>query len=1512
MRRKLSLIFKQLACFMLLLSVLLFSLLSCSKNEQSSTPEESSVGRPYTSFDDSILGESKKLQFNLGNFITYWRYPCNWPISINSARTISYQGCSSLTPKEGTHSTMTAESLVLPKIALSLQRGANETLQIRDIKPLLATELKRSQYDSIEFTPIESSNLTLVKHTCGAQFRPSLTIQCSVEIKLPTSVSSSSAHSFLNYKLTLIKKNGERIESQKMGSIEIKILDINTKPSVAENIFSILLPDENIGTIDFASSEIYSDAEGDAIVSVDILNCKSGPKIIWGESNNTKIFCKNAHQCQVEYRFESTPAAGEKRKAFCTYQATSVDGTTSNQGYLQIDDLQISHNPLALKASSDDQWIKASIKISSNFLWRYSISEVNKIEVTSDGVDSSKIKIEDCQEEYHKKGLSCAITLPVPSLESSSGNNVIFSYKLKSSNQSLQKFIDQQPKGVITLEISSTTLNISEDNSESLFFTLKGKHPISITPPTTLGSKVKIEIKHAQGGQILEQNWKCEHNESSVFVCTNFFEFAQNALSAKIIYQLSNHEQKLLQQIHILPLIDKEFSDLSIFSNTRLTINKGADYDHALGDANSIKVEGLIGAEFLLPQKQSIFSWLSQLFDMVDPFHCTKGLCYSTIIPHLQPKKTSASFNAIVLADKKILSKVRFNLNYKNDVSSLLKNATMVVDALEDTPLVVTLPRTTTSSKLRLLRQHGISSISEFVCHKENCTTKIVFNQNLYGKAQAYFSFSEEGGAGDQRFIKNVVFNIKAVDDAPFASSIYQQFSLPENQSKLSLPLAMGEGLGIIDIDGGILSEIETKNLQGGSLVEVDPVAAMIHISFPPTTKTIKMDYRVKTNQLWSSNWGRIEIHLESSATSDLLNTQNSEIGFILDQKTVMKNLTVPGGLYTSIRIALFDKTTGNEITKDGHFSFRISDLPAEINFAKDTLSGIFNDEQDITISLWNNTHKILEQKCKISLSSDPLFPFQWHLQNDGNTTLSMYSGLIDQDINIKAAYAQGITGKGVTIVISDSGMQIKHPDLSPNVLISKSRNYQHKIYGGAADNVDMHDPVPKEGLESSMGDHGTSVAGIAASKGWNNMGGRGVAPHASIIGLNYISYQSNESAKFDQIAVDADAAIYNQSYGNSGTIVYPIDKKYEAALMKGVQEFRGNKGALYIKAAGNDFEKGENASLAAVNASPWFIIVGALNANGVKSSYSTIGSTLWISAPGGEYGADEKDYEYKSNNHKEQLGAMILGSPALITTDILSCDSGYAKSTSFGRFNSGSLSYNNQCDYTSTFSGTSSATPIISGVAALLLEKNPHLSWREVKDILAKSARKVDPNFPKLSIKLQDGSYTYEEGWVKNAAGFNFHHWYGFGGVDVGRALELANPKTYHPMPSYIYNPKQYTVKKEIAIPDFSTTGAELSLVIDEEYVVENAQVMIDLEHQFPRDLSIELLSPSGTKSILLQMDNALSDEILYEMRLLSNAFYGENSAGEWKLRVVDTSSESTGKLLKWSLRLYGHKNKN
>ena len=94
----------------------------------------------------------------------------------------------------------------------------------------------------------------------------------------------------------------------------------------------------------------------------------------------------------------------------------------------------------------------------------------------------------------------------------------------------------------------------------------------------------------------------------------------------------------------------------------------------------------------------------------------------------------------------------------------------------------------------------------------------------------------------------------------------------------------------------------------------------------------------------------------------------------------------------------------------------------------------------------------------------------------------------------------------------------------------------------------------------------------------------------------------------------------------------------------------------------------------------------------------------------------------------------------------------------------------NPDCNYLSTMNGTSSAAPSVSGAIALVLEVNPDLSYREVKHIIAATARQVDATFAPVII---DG-ISYHE-WRMNSAGYHHHNWYGFGAIDAESAVTYA-----------------------------------------------------------------------------------------------------------------------------------------
>ena len=88
----------------------------------------------------------------------------------------------------------------------------------------------------------------------------------------------------------------------------------------------------------------------------------------------------------------------------------------------------------------------------------------------------------------------------------------------------------------------------------------------------------------------------------------------------------------------------------------------------------------------------------------------------------------------------------------------------------------------------------------------------------------------------------------------------------------------------------------------------------------------------------------------------------------------------------------------------------------------------------------------------------------------------------------------------------------------------------------------------------------------------------------------------------------------------------------------------------------------------------------------------------------------------------------------------------------------------------------------------------------------------------------------------------------------------------------------------------------------------VESVQIKVNIQHPFTGDIGLELTSPSGTKSILLNVNNSFQDAVnIQNMVLLSNMFHGENSQGSWTLKVIDGSAGDTGVLQNWELKING-----
>lgn len=472
---------------------------------------------------------------------------------------------------------------------------------------------------------------------------------------------------------------------------------------------------------------------------------------------------------------------------------------------------------------------------------------------------------------------------------------------------------------------------------------------------------------------------------------------------------------------------------------------------------------------------------------------------------------------------------------------------------------------------------------------------------------------------------------------------------------------------------------------------------------------------------------------------------------------------------------------------------------------------------------------------------NDPLFGEQWYLKRSG-------TALAGTDINVIDAWKYGETGgvlgTGIKIGIIDSGIQVSHPDYA----------------GGGYDATIDYDFVGNDDNPSPQGDenHGTAVGGVAGARGNNSLGVSGVAPRATLVGERLITGNFITDLQIAQALAHRQDVIpiKNNSWGYTGSI-YQLEPILKEAFITTTTTGRGGKGTIFAFSAGNSGDEEDSANYSELTSAIQTIAVGATDSKRRRAFYSEPGANLVITAP--------------SNG--------FLGSLGISTTDRTST-SGYNNAAGAAG------------DYADDFSGTSSSCPVVSGVIALMLEANSDLGWRDVQDILIRSAVKFNPN---------------EAGWKTNAAGLHFNNDYGAGLVDAAAAVEMARTWTNLEPQDSIVSDRQGL---NASIPNNSAAGRTVQFSLpDTHLVVEHVTIKLDITHSARGELEIFLTSPSGTTSLLAFVRS--DDGANYSKYTFSTVHnWGESSAGVWTLKVADrrnTNNTTGGTIKSAELTLFG-----
>jgi subtilisin family serine protease len=516
----------------------------------------------------------------------------------------------------------------------------------------------------------------------------------------------------------------------------------------------------------------------------------------------------------------------------------------------------------------------------------------------------------------------------------------------------------------------------------------------------------------------------------------------------------------------------------------------------------------------------------------------------------------------------------------------------------------------------------------------------------------------------------------------------------------------------------------------------------------------------------------------------------------------------------------------------------------------------------------------VVIETARLYRPSDPLFRQQWHLT-------SVMGADVKPDAHIAVEPAWDVTrgARSVVIAVSDDGFDLDHPDLQgPGKVVApldlKSRDAV---------------PLPMATAEN----HGTACAGLAIGEE-NQDGIVGVAPGCGFMPIRTTGFLDDQSIEgIFQWATQQGAAVISCSW-SPAAIKFPLSLRQRNALTQAATQGRGGKGCVIVFSAGNanrpvsgtilekDWPRnavsGETEWLSGFAVHPDVITVSACTSLNQKAVYSSWGKHIAVAAPSNNAHPNVALPEVGTIKTGPTIAVRMPGR-GMLTSD-----------------RTGSAGYSQEA-YTNTFGGTSSACPVVAGVAGLVLSANPNLTAREVKQILQQTADKVIDAEADPQLGFRYGTYDT-----------NGHsQWFGYGRVNAHHAVREAKRR--------LWQGRTYTRTVELAdeaptpVPDNQPDGVVRSLQCRDTGTVQDLYIEVELEHEFMGDLSLRLRLPTG-QAVLLQGPTLGSRRSWKQRYDLTNTpvlmpAIGIAAGGKWQLQVSDRAPGHTGQLVGWQLVL-------
>ncbi|NXO00328.1 PCSK7 convertase, partial [Rhinopomastus cyanomelas] len=486
----------------------------------------------------------------------------------------------------------------------------------------------------------------------------------------------------------------------------------------------------------------------------------------------------------------------------------------------------------------------------------------------------------------------------------------------------------------------------------------------------------------------------------------------------------------------------------------------------------------------------------------------------------------------------------------------------------------------------------------------------------------------------------------------------------------------------------------------------------------------------------------------------------------------------------------------------------------------------------------WHSEQKLLKRSKRSLHFNDPKYPQQWHLNNRKSP---------GKDINVTGVWERNVTGRGVTVVVVDDGVEHTIKDIQPNY--SPEGSYD----------LNSNDPDPMPHPDEENGNHhGTRCAGEIAAVPNNSFCTVGVAYGSRIAGIRVLDgplTDSMEAVAFNKHYQIND--IYSCSWGpdDDGKTVDGPHQLGKAALQHGVIAGRRGFGSIFVVASGNGGQHSDNCNYDGYANSIYTVTIGAVDETGSMPFYAEeCASMLAVTFSGG-------DKMMRS----------------IVTTDW-------------------DLQKGTGC--TEGHTGTSAAAPLAAGMIALMLQVRPCLTWRDVQHIIVFTATKYEDRHAKWDSNQAGFSHSHQHGFgllnawrLVNAAkiweSVPYLASYVSPVLKEGRSIPLL--------------PQELEVAWNVSSTDLEQSGMR---------TLEHVAVTVTITHPRRGNLEIRLFCPSGMMSLIGTTRSMDSDPSGFADWTFSTVrCWGEEARGTYRLVIRDIGDESLspGTLKHWQLTLYG-----